>query len=85
MKMIHLHTSTLRVSPLGCLKQKLPCYACEVSWPKQNKHKDHSPSMTLFKVALQNGLGPSKMLRYLANIANHGYTMTHARPVYIQR
>ena len=37
--------------------------------------------MTLFKVALQNDLSPSKNSKILFNIANHGYTMIHARPV----
>ena len=35
---------------------------------KTSKIQDHSPSMTLFKVALQNDLSPSKMLRYLATL-----------------
>ena len=67
-KSIHLHTSTPRVIPLGCLIQN--DHITHVRYLSKNKQiQDHSPSMTLFKVALQNDLSPSKrMLRYLATL-----------------
>ena len=85
MKKTHLHTNTPRVTPLGCLIQNDHIMHVRYLSKTNKKKQDYSPSMTLFKVALQNDLGPSKNAKILCNIANHGYTMTHARPVYIQR
>ena len=49
MKTIHLHTSTPRVIPLGCLIQN--GHITHVRYLSKNKQiQDHSPSMTLSKL-----------------------------------
>ena len=84
MKMIHFHTSTPRVIPLGYLIQN--SHITHVRYLSKTNKKIRSQSLD---DAIQSCL--TKMIlvpqnaKILCNIANHGYTMTHARPVYIQR
>ena len=65
----HTYTQTpLKVSPLGCLnKWAMVCMLGTLE--KQNKTKDHSPSMMLSLLPIQNDLVPRKIAkRYLAQL-----------------
>ena len=73
-----LHTSISRVSPTRLpYKMAMVCMLGileKQNKTKQNKTKDHSPSMTLSKGCLkQNDLGPLSMLRYLAPFLSWSY------------
>ena len=52
---------------------------------EQSKIQDRSPSMTLQNVSFQMILVPKENAKIPCNVANHGHTMTHALPIYIQR
>ena len=63
-KIMHAIRHTFTQTPLGFLHlvalYKIAMLRMQSILVKQTKSKDHSPSMTLFKVALRNDLSPSK-------------------------
>ena len=60
MKMIHLHTNTPRVTPLGCLEENDHITHVRYLSQKQAKIKDHRPSMTLSKLPFKMILAPKE-------------------------
>ena len=67
-----MHTSTLRVSPTCCLKNGHGMHV-EYLGKTKTKQKDHSPSMTLSWLPIQNDLVPQNLLRYLAQLLSWSY------------
>ena len=66
--MIHLHTSTLRVSPLGFLIQKMAILRMRSILAKTNKYKIIVPRWRYSKLPYKMILVPQKMQRYFATL-----------------
>ena len=65
------HTPPLGLQSTCCFKNG-PWYACWVLWQNKSKKKDHSPSMTLSWLPIQNGLVPQEIAKDTWHYCYHG-------------